>query len=145
WIDTDYAVTASQAIGTRHMLAPADGPYRDYLLDALATTAEPPNHVQSVYFGHLARKMADDGVRVGLCGEGADSLFGLGLANKLHNARVIEQLLPFPFLRPLAANVAGLFGWDALVNTIRLAGRRDDFASLSHPINSAAVFTDLPA
>jgi asparagine synthase (glutamine-hydrolysing) len=143
WIDTDYAITASQAIGTRHMLAPADGPYREYLLDALATSAEPLNHVQSAYFGHLARKMADDGVRVGFCGEGADSLFGLGLANKLHNARVIERLLPLPFLRPLAANVCALFGWDALAATVRLAGRREDDSALTHPINSAAVFTDL--
>ena len=75
-LDTDYAMTASQALGTRHTLTPADGPYAAYLLDALATTGEPLNHVQSAYFGHLARAMHTDGVSAGLCGEGADSLFG---------------------------------------------------------------------
>src|SRR5262245_40277834 len=36
WLDTDYAMTASQALGTRHVLVAADGPYQAYLLDALA-------------------------------------------------------------------------------------------------------------
>src|SRR5262249_42969170 len=46
WADTDYALTASQALGTRHTLIPANGPYEAYLLDALATAGEPLNHVQ---------------------------------------------------------------------------------------------------
>ncbi|MFO0842179.1 MAG: asparagine synthase-related protein [Gemmataceae bacterium] len=70
WPDSDYALSACQMLGTRHKLVPADERYETYLLDALATTAEPLNHVQSAYFGHLARAMRDDGVRAGLCGEG---------------------------------------------------------------------------
>src|SRR5262249_55735081 len=50
WADTDYALTASHALGTRHTLTSADGPYAGHLLDALASTAEPTNHVQSAYF-----------------------------------------------------------------------------------------------
>ena len=83
---------------------PADGPYAGYLLDALAATGEPLNHVQSAYFGHLARAMTADGVPAGLCGEGADSLFGLGLANQLHNAGAAA---------PPAARAGRCGGWPA--------------------------------
>lgn len=142
WVDTDYAITASMGIGTRHLLTPADGPYQAYLFDALARTGEPLNHVQTAYFGHLARAMAADGVRAGLCGEGADSLFGVGMANRLNNARLIERLLPLPPLRSLASGVAGLLGWDDVRDAIRLAGRRSDFAAADHPVNNVATFTD---
>ena len=57
--DTDYAMTAAQALGTRHTLVPADGPYADYLLETLAATGEPPNHVQTAYF--LAPGAGDGG------------------------------------------------------------------------------------
>ena len=145
WIETDYAITASQMIGTRHLLAPADGPYSAYLLDALGTTAEPPNHVQSAYFGHLARFMAKEGATAGLCGEGADSLFGLGLANKLHNARLLERVLPVPCLRRVAGRAFGALGFGGVASAFGLAGRRADYSALDHPVNSAAVFTDLSA
>ena len=145
WLDTDYAITASQGIGTRHMLAAADGPYAAYMQDALATTGEPLNHVQSAYFGHLARFMARDGATAGLCGEGADSLFGLGLANKLHNARFLERLVPVPALRRLAGSALGALGCSGLASAFRLAGRRSDYAALDHPVNNAAVFTDIGA
>jgi asparagine synthase (glutamine-hydrolysing) len=142
WEDTDYAMTASQALGTRHTLVPADGAYRDYLLDALAATAEPPNHVQSAYFGHLARAMRGAGATAGLCGEGADSLFGLGLANQVHNARTLRRLAPVRWLRALAGGVSGALGWAGLARTCRLANGLDDFADLRHPVNLVAAFTD---
>ena len=112
WGDTDYAMTASRALGSRHTLVPADDPYAGYLLDALASTAEPPNHVQSAYFGHLARSMVEHGVASGLCGEGADSLFGLGLANQLHNAHVLRRVVPSAWLRRSGALVSDLLRLD---------------------------------
>jgi asparagine synthase (glutamine-hydrolysing) len=145
WIDTDYAITASMAIGTRHMLAPADGPYIGYLTETLGATAEPLNHVQSAYFGTLARVMAEDGIRAGLCGEGADSLFGVGLANKLHNAATVERLIPVPPLRWLASGAARMIGWDSLRRTLDRAGKRYDEADPEHPINQVACFTDRQA
>jgi asparagine synthase (glutamine-hydrolysing) len=143
WMDTDYVMTASRSLGTRHTLTPADGPYATYLLDALATTGEPLNHVQSAYFGHLARAMVARGMTTGLCGEGADSLFGLGLANRVHNAAVLRQLLPLRPLRRAAAAVSGALGWSLLAATCRLADRLDDMRDLEHPVNRAAVFADL--
>jgi asparagine synthase (glutamine-hydrolysing) len=145
WADTDYAMTASQALGTRHSLVPADGPYLGYLLDALAASAEPPNHVQSAYFGHLARSLVAQGVSTALCGEGADSLFGLGLANQVHNAGLLRALVPLRLLRGCGAAVSGLLGWRRLRATFRLANRLYDFADRDHPVNRVAAFADRAA
>jgi asparagine synthase (glutamine-hydrolysing) len=145
WMDTDYAVTASRALGSRHTLTSADGPYSSYLLDALASTGEPPNHVQSAYFGHLARDMVQQGVCAGLCGEGADSLFGLGLANHVQNAGLLRKLLPLQGLRRLAELASDRLGLDRLAYTCRLAQHLEDFAWLEHPVNRVASFTDWSA
>jgi asparagine synthase (glutamine-hydrolysing) len=145
WGDTDYAMTASRALGTRHTLAPANGAYADYLLDALAGTGEPPNHVQTAYFGHLARTMIGQGVKCGLCGYGADALFGLGLSKQLHNAALLRRLAPAAWLRQGGAWLSDLFGWTNLAATFRLAGRLHDWAYLRHPVNRTVAFTDWEA
>lgn len=141
WQDTDYAVSMAEALGTRHGLVPADGPYADYLTDLLASTGEPPNHVQSAYFGELARQAVDRGYTAGLCGEGADSLFGLGLAGHLAIASTARSLVPRS-LRRLAAGVAGWTGRGELAAAIRLADGVDDETFPLHPINQVAAFTD---
>ena len=143
--DTAYAVTAALALRTDHTLIPADAPYADYLLDLLSTTGEPPNHVQSAYFGHLARNMRAHGVATGLCGEGADSLFGVGLANQIHNARVLRGLLPASGLRQMGAAAFDLLGLTRLAFTCKLADGLTDFADLEHPVNRVAAFADWPA
>jgi len=145
WGDTHYAMTASRALGSRHTLVPANDPYAIYLLETLATSAEPPNHVQSAYFSLLARAMVQHGATSGLCGEGADSLFGLGLANQLHNAGVLRHLLPSRGLRRGGAVVSDLFGWANLAATFRLTNHLNDFSYLQHPVNRAAAFTDWAA
>jgi asparagine synthase (glutamine-hydrolysing) len=145
WRDTDYAVTASQALGTRHTLVPADDPYTTYLIQTLASTGEPPNHVQSAYFGHLARAMVAQGFATGLCGEGADSLFGLGLATQLHNAGLLRKLVPSKPARLLARTFAGLLGFSRLRATLRLADQLGNLNDLSHPVNQVAAFTDWEA
>ncbi|MFO0881188.1 MAG: asparagine synthase C-terminal domain-containing protein [Gemmataceae bacterium] len=142
WADTDYALSASHALGTRHVLVPADAPYQEYFLDALASTGEPPNHVQSAYFGHLARAMKAEGVTAGICGEGADSLFGLGLSNQVHNARILRSLAPGRLTRSLGGAMAGLLGWDRLAFTFAFADRLEDWSWFEHPINRVAAFTD---
>jgi asparagine synthetase B (glutamine-hydrolysing) len=76
WDHADRAVTASQALGTRHTLIPADDSYAGYLLDALAGTGEPTVPVGMAYLGHLARSMIEVGVMAALCGVGARALFG---------------------------------------------------------------------
>ena len=142
WQDTDYAVTMSEALGTRHTLVPADGNYAAYLTDLLASTGEPPNHVQSAYFGHLAREMVGRGFTAGICGEGADSLFGLGLAGHLTIADSVRSFVPLRPLRHLGAAVASLAGHEEAAEAIRLADCLDDHADPLHPLNRVAAFTD---
>jgi asparagine synthase (glutamine-hydrolysing) len=145
WQDTDYAVTMSEALGTRHTLVPADGPYADYLTDLLAATGEPPNHVQSAYFGHLAREVVARGFTTGLCGEGADSLFGLGLAGRLTIAAAVRRFVPVSLLRRFGAMAAGLAGRAELAAALRLAEGTEDYAEAQHPVNQVAAFTDREA
>src|SRR5262249_11960264 len=97
--ETAYALSASSWLGTRHTLIDADAPYADYLLQSIAGTGEPTDHVQTAYFGPLARTMAARGATTGLCGEGADSLFGMSLANRVQYAGLLRRLLPLPWLR----------------------------------------------
>jgi asparagine synthase (glutamine-hydrolysing) len=143
WPDTDYAVTMAEALGTRHTLVPADGPYADYLADLLAATGEPPNHAQSAYFGHLAREVAARGFSAGLCGEGADSLFGLGPAGQLRIAAA-ARVLPPP-LRRLGAAAAAWTGRAELADAFRLALGPGDETDPRHPVNRVASFTDRSA
>ncbi len=145
WGDTDYAMTASRALGTRHTLVPADDPYEDYLLDVLASTGESPNHVQTAYFGHLARSMMGQGVGSGLSGYGADALFGLGLSRQLHNADLLRRLVPGAWVRQGGAWLSDLLGWTNLSATFRLAGRLKNWNYLRHPVNRTVAFTDWDA
>ncbi len=142
WADTDYAMTASRALGTRHRLVAADGAYADYLVDTLATTGEPPNHVQSSYFGLLARIMSTNGMTAGLCGEGADSLFGLGLADQFHAAAALRRWLPLSVMRSSLGAVARLLRWHSLQSACQLANRYNDYEDPQHPVNRVAAFAD---
>lgn len=144
-IDTDYALSAAQALETKHTLIPAVAPYADYLIDTIATTGEPPNHAMTVYFGMLARQMVEQGTPVGLCGEGADSLFGIGAADLLRHARTIGRWLPSPLARRCGKTLATAAGRYWLPAAFDLADHVDDFAYWEHPVNRAAVFADWSA
>ena len=143
--DADYALSAAAALRVQHTLVPADGSYVDYLIDSVATTGEPPNHAMSVYFGHLARHMTAQGFTGGLCGEGADSLFGTAGADRLREARWIRRLLPFGPLRRAGGLLARLLGRDTLPASFALADVIDDVTDPRHLMNQAAVFTEGPA
>jgi asparagine synthase (glutamine-hydrolysing) len=143
--DTDYALSAAQAFDTQHTLVWADAPYAEYLCELIGSTGEPPNHVQSAYFGHLARVMVEAGHGVGVCGEGADSLFGTCFATVIQEARILERLLPFGFLRRWAAVAAARLDCRTLSAALRLAGHVDDLTHPGHPVNEVAVFADNPA
>jgi asparagine synthase (glutamine-hydrolysing) len=144
-IDASYALSAAEALGTWHTQVPADEEYAGYLIDTLATTGEPPNHAMSVYFGHLARNMTAAGMPAGLCGEGADSLFGMGLADTLHTARWIRRLIPLRSLRRLGGSLARAAGRDFLPEAFDVAEFVDDPEHWGHPFNRAAVFADWDA
>jgi asparagine synthase (glutamine-hydrolysing) len=144
-IDTDYALSAARILGARHTLVPATAPYGDYLLETIAATGEPPNHAMTVYFGFLARHMAARNFAAALCGEGADSLFGISAADVLRTAQVIRRWLPWPRARRCGAALARAAGRYSLPAAFRLADFVDDWSHWQHPANQVAVFADWPA
>lgn len=144
-MDTEYALSMAKVLGTRHTLVPADGPYADYLIESIAATGEPPNHVFAAYFGHLARTMAEQGMEAGLCGEGADSLFGIGTADELGKAGLLRALVPFGPLRRWGGRLAAAAGRQRLAYYLGLAERLHDLTDPEHPVNQVAAFADWPA
>lgn len=143
--DTEYALTAARALGVQHNLVPADEPYVHYLVETIATTGEPPNHVMAAYFGHLAKEMHRRGHVVGLCGEGADSLFGTGWADVLQRARHLRQLLPIAPLRRSLSVLAGKLGRPYLASTLGVADCLHDLGHRKHPVNQIGAFADWDA
>ncbi|WP_165250231.1 asparagine synthase-related protein [Paludisphaera soli] len=143
--DAEYALSAASLLGTRHTLVPADDYAARYLVEAVAGTGEPPNHVQSIYFRRLGRVLADRGVPAALCGEGADSLFGVGSTATLQTAEALRRVLPWKFGRDLVSAAAAFAGHPRLPGYLDLAGRLGDFTHPGHPVNEVAVFADLRA
>ena len=143
--DTDYALTAARVLGTDHTFVPADGHYADYLLDQVAATGEPPNHVQSAYFGHLAR-VADRARRprrpVRRRG-GQPVRRRPGQPGPQRPRR--QALVPLRPLRSVAAAASDLLGLERVAATFRLANGLYDFSGIEHPVNRVACFADLPA
>jgi asparagine synthetase B (glutamine-hydrolysing) len=123
-------------------MVPADGPYAEYLTETLAATGEPPNHVQTAYFLGLARTMAGLGAGAGLCGEGADSLFGVGQAAAIHEAQLALRWLPGRGVRGAAAAACCAIGLRRAADVLRAANRVSDLTDLDHPVNRVASFAD---
>ena len=86
--------------------------------------------------------MRAGGAAAGLCGEGADSLFGLDIAGTYQLARMIRTLIPFPGLRRVGAVLATWAGRDYLPECFRLADWLADPTLGEHPVNRAASFAD---
>ena len=96
----------------------------------------------------ISRTGAGDGrkaIPAGLCGEGADSLFGVGLASAIHEAEFARRWLPSSGLRGAAAGLCRMLGMERLAGALRLANRLNDFTDLEHPVNQAASFADWEA
>jgi asparagine synthase (glutamine-hydrolysing) len=140
--DREYALSAAKALRTNHISWPACNPYIEYLVDAIASTGETPNHVQTAYFGPLARHLARAGFCHGICGEGADGLFGIESASRLQMATLIRAALPFPRLQQLGAKWAAQLGRTELAASFGLASHVKDWTNWQHPINQVAAFTD---
>jgi asparagine synthase (glutamine-hydrolysing) len=143
--EAGYALTAARAFRTDHTFVPVTGPFADYLVDTVAALGEPPHHVQTCYFGTLAAALRRHGVDAGLCGQGADALFGLGSAAALDTARLIRSLTPIPALRRLASALGRVPGLGGLREYCRLADVLDDPSNLAHPLNQVGAWTDWDA
>lgn len=142
--DTQYAISASEALGTKHQLCPANAPYLEYLADLISSTGEFPSHVQSAYFAPMPRELLAQGYAQAMCGEAGDGLFGVGTANHLQNANVIRRLAPLHPLRVLLQKLTGPIH-SRLSWYFSLADHLYDDQWHEHPVNRQALFADWPA
>lgn len=140
--DTEYALSASKELGTRHNLVQADEPFEWYLLDTIAGTAELPDHAQTVYFRQLARAMVSQGFSTGLCGEAADSLFGLSLTTDIQMATLFRALCPGTLLKRMGGLAARALRKPWLAYAFELAGFLDEEDRLDHPLSTVSIHTD---
>lgn len=143
--DDGYAISAAHALGTQHTLIPVDVPIGTCLMETIAGTGEPPNHMQSCYFRFLARALAAHDIGAAICGEGADSLFGVGQTVAVQMAELFRRAIPGRRLREMGAILAQWLGHPRLPTLLRLADRLGDVGSWEHPLNLVAVFTNLDA
>ncbi|MCH2181120.1 MAG: asparagine synthase C-terminal domain-containing protein [Mariniblastus sp.] len=140
--DQEYTLSAVELFETEHLSVEIEELTADTIRQTLRTTGEMPNHVQSFYFPALARRMKEWGSTAGLCGEGADGLFGTDDLCQMIKAGSMAQWLPARFLRQSAARLAELIGKPYRAEAIRLSGHLDDLDAWVHPINQNAAFTD---
>ncbi len=144
--DAEYALSAAKAPGhPTHACSCRRLLMRTICGRPSRARESPPNHVQAIYFRYLARVLAARGIEAALCGEGADSLFGVGLTSTLQMALLLRKGVPAGFLRRVGSRLASGTGHPSFAACLDLAGRIEDLDNIEHPINQVAVFTDLPA
>ncbi|MDR0337955.1 MAG: asparagine synthase [Planctomycetaceae bacterium] len=141
--DFDYAISAVRQFGTEHLNIDQQPLCAEMMYDIFSKTGEMPNHVQSFYFATLAEGMKNAGIEAGICGEGADGMFGNSCPDDILSALIWRRRIPFSILRSLAAN---LIDWIKPHNyyapIFRLANHIADLNYPQHPQNNAATFTD---
>ncbi len=140
--DQDYASSAARQLDTSHLAVRLTGLDARQMSETLSAIGEMPNHVQSFYFGPLARTMAEQGITAGLCGEGADGLFGNSGGDILLSAQGFRRRFPARALRAFGALASHCLGHVYAAHCFRLSNRLNDTTGFLHPINSAAAFTN---
>ena len=140
--DSEYTVSAVDTFGTDHLSVQIDKVNPVTVGQTLRNLGEMPNHVQSFYFPSLAKQMKQRGTSAGLCGEGADGLFGTDDMRFVSKASRIARNIPVRFLRHSAALAAQLLGKPYRAAWIRFADHLNDLDGWNHPINTNAAFTD---
>lgn len=143
--DHEYARSAAEFLGTSHHTVTAAEAYPDSLQAQISATGEPPHHVQTAYVTQLARFMNSVGFGAGLCGEGADSLFGTDCSATLARALRLQRVPGSMILRPCLAALAALLRKPAWGDVLHVLGRTSDYGSPNHPVNRIAVFADMPS
>ena len=145
WRDTDYAVTASRVLGSRHTLVEADDPYSGYLIDSLATTAEPPNHVQTPTSATWRGSWSRRACAAGCAAKERTACSDWAWPTSCTTRESCGRLAAGEWLRQGGAFLSDRLGWTRLAATLRLAGYMRDFTYLEHPVNRVAAFADWPA
>jgi asparagine synthetase B (glutamine-hydrolysing) len=90
--EQQYALSAANALGTRHTLfVPNETDFLSGFVEALATAEAPLNHLQSILLHLLFKNAVPDQTDRVICGEGADSVFGLDTHFALHKRPNLRQ------------------------------------------------------
>ncbi|MDR2117148.1 MAG: asparagine synthase [Planctomycetaceae bacterium] len=141
--DFDYTISAVRQLGTEHLNIDQQPLCAEMMSEILSQTGDMPNHVQSFYFATLAEGMKKAGLEAGICGEGADGMFGNSCPDDILSALIWQRKIPVPIFRSLAAK---FIDWIKPQNyyapIFRLANHVTDFDYPQHPQNNAATFTD---
>ncbi|MEI8371253.1 MAG: asparagine synthase-related protein [Planctomycetota bacterium] len=140
--DQEYALSAVRELDTNHLAVRLTGLDVQQMSETLSAVGEMPNHVQSFYFGPLAKAMAENGIAAGLCGEGADGLFGNSEGDALLSARKLYNRFPTSALRVLGSLASQCMGHAYAAYCFRLSNRLNNATDFVHPVNSTAAFTD---
>jgi len=142
--DLDYAESAAEFLQTEHITVQQQELSPEQMTEIIGRNGEFPNHVQSFYFDTLAKGLKKIGVEAGMIGEGADGLFGTGVQDAIREAIKWQKRLPLEFLRNAASFCAEKFGGRYSAKNIQTANIINQLKNLYHPVNTAAVFTDIP-
>ena len=141
--DVDYTMSAVEECGTEHLNVSQPILSADFMTKILSKTGEMPNHVQSFYFWTLAQGMKKAGFDSGICGVGADGLFGAGASSTILKARHLQRTLPSSIFRASLACLLNLLkpnnGRSLLLT---LSCHIDDLNWESHPLNQSGIFTN---
>jgi asparagine synthetase B (glutamine-hydrolysing) len=140
--DQEYALSAVRELDTDHVAVRVTGLDSRQMSATLRAVGEMPNHVQSFYFGPLAEAMLRKGISAGLCGEGADGLFGNDDAAFLQYCSGLRERVPTRALRRLGEGASRIFRHLHASRAFRLSNVLGNESDADHPLNSAAAFTD---
>ena len=141
--DREYARTAAKAFDTEHIEVLATEPFGHSMVSTMAATGEVLSHAQTAYFKNLATNLHQRGIRTGICGEGADGLFG---TDWIATFRRAKDLCWIPgWLSRLLGKLARLAGRPWLDEALNLNALLEDRQDPRNPINRLGTFTHLPS
>jgi asparagine synthase (glutamine-hydrolysing) len=86
--------------------------------------------------------MRKAGASAALCGEGADSLFGVGLTVNVQNAKLLRRIMPYGWQRGMGKALARRVGQARHLEYFKLADSLEELDDLEHPVNQVAMFTN---
>ncbi|MDR2754567.1 MAG: hypothetical protein LBC20_02565 [Planctomycetaceae bacterium] len=141
--DFDYTISAVHQLGTEHLNIEQQPLSAEMMSEILSQTGDMPNHVQSFYFSTLAEGMRKAGFEAGICGEGADGMFGNSCPDDILSALIWRRKIPVPMFRSLIAKLIDqIKPQNYYAPIFRLANHITDLDYPQHPQNNAATFTD---
>ncbi len=143
--ENEYAESAAINLNTAHTVVQGSNDIARALQEQIRGTGELPNHLQSVYFSGCAAAIRNAGRHSGLCGEGADGLFGGDGSRVLLRARTMYKCLPNRLLRAISSRAFEFCRLPYWSQAAKVSEILWDTTCNRHPINEISVFSDTMA